>query len=77
MNPKLMTKAAKAVKADKPFIYDVAAEHGQNVENVAHTLWFLTKVAERIKTDEAAASKGKELASSRCHSTCNCPVCLI
>lgn len=54
MQPRYMTKAAKAIKQGKPIAQDVASELCQILENVGHTLWFQAKLAERIKAEELA-----------------------
>lgn len=45
--------AQEAIEADDPIIYDVAAEHGQIVDNVKHMSWFVKAVAEALEEDSA------------------------
>lgn len=54
MQPRYMTKAAKEIKKSSQLANDVASEMGQMLDNVAHTMLFVTAVAQRIKDDEKA-----------------------
>lgn len=45
----LIRRAQSAIDHDEHFIYDVAAEHCQQVGNVKHMRWFLIAVAEEIR----------------------------
>jgi len=40
------------IASDDPFIYDVAAEHGQIVGNVKHLQWFENAVLEALEEEE-------------------------
>lgn len=41
----LLARARSAIEQDESFIYDVAAETGQMVDNVKHMPWFVKAVA--------------------------------
>ncbi len=47
----LKTRARNAIEKDEHFIYDVAAEHGQMLENVKHMDWFLIEVCRCLCND--------------------------
>ncbi len=44
----LLEKAVEIIRLDMQPIHDVAAEHGQIVENVKHMRWFVEAVADRL-----------------------------
>jgi rubrerythrin len=48
----LLHRAEEAIENDEHFIYDVAADVGQNVDNVRHMRWFLRAVANWLIEDE-------------------------
>lgn len=41
----LLARARSAIERDESFVYDVAAETGQIVDNVKHMPWFVEVVA--------------------------------
>jgi len=41
----LLERAKGAIEAGEHFVYDIAAEHGQMVDNVGHMGWFVEAVA--------------------------------
>ena len=47
----LMKRAQLAIDRDESFIYDIAAEHGQDPDNVKHMSWFKKCVAEQLIND--------------------------
>lgn len=47
----MLARAQQAIDNDETIIYDVAAEHGQMVDNVKHMLWFLDAVADEIQAN--------------------------
>jgi len=47
----LYARARRAIDRDEHFVADVAAEHGQILDNVSHMTWFVREVAKRIKAD--------------------------
>lgn len=48
----LLSRAEDAIENDEHFIYDVAADVGQQVDNVRHMRWFLKAVANWLIEDE-------------------------
>ena len=52
----LTEKVNRDIEADKPYIYDVAAEHSQIVDNVKHMTWFKKAVAAYITENVQAYS---------------------
>ena len=44
-----LVEAAQLIDSDDEVIYDVAADHGQQVANVKHMTWFQVAVAEWIQ----------------------------
>jgi hypothetical protein len=48
----LLSRAEEAIENDEHFIYDVAADTGQMVDNVRHMKWFLRAVANWLIEDE-------------------------
>jgi len=47
----LLSRAEDAIENDEHFIYDVAADMGQQVDNVRHMKWFLKAVANWLIED--------------------------
>ncbi len=41
----LLARAKSAIERDEGFIYDIAANFGQMVDNVGHMRWFVEAVA--------------------------------
>ncbi len=41
----LLERAKGAIEAGEGFVYDIAAEYGQMVDNVGHMGWFVEAVA--------------------------------
>lgn len=51
ITPELANQARELIELDDPIIYDVAADIGQIVGNVAHMSWFVRAVAEWLAED--------------------------
>ena len=47
----LMKRVQSAIDRDESFIYDIAEEYGQDLDNVKHMKWFRSRVAERLIND--------------------------
>ena len=47
----LLSRAEEAIENDEDFIYDVAVDVGQMVDNVKHMNWFLRAVANWLIED--------------------------
>ena len=43
-----LKKAAEAIRCNMQTIHDVASEHGQVLDDVKHTRWFLEAVADKL-----------------------------
>ncbi len=56
MQDNLMTRAENAIENREAFIYDIAAECGQIVDNVAHMSWFRQAVMDEL-SDEIIPSE--------------------
>jgi len=52
LSPELIAQAKDLIEADDPMIYDVAADSGQIVGNVAHMSWFVRAVAEWLAEEQ-------------------------
>lgn len=50
----LVAKAKKAIENKEQFVFDIADNNGQIVDNVKHMTWFIDAVADQITLDVKA-----------------------